>query len=342
MKTNFIDREGVNAVGTQVTRLGWIFREQPIMDVGIDAIIEQALKFTPTGQFIGAQIKSGCSHFKGQGNDLVLYISEVHKNYWCSMNIPIILIGYLPEENQIFWKEISTNTIKKTPTKWKIELKKNQALDESSIPQLTRIIEAFRTNKTDIIEHYDAVQETDGNKEYLDVQILTQKTGLLKTSVNAVDKMALHMRDFANFLDQKNILLNDFIKTGQNENHPLVKSVLNSIGNKMAIVSRNLKSEIQIFAATFGTGVAAHDQLYRLLYELDRNTDNYTKTREDLLDLIESIITSIENVTSLRNTIGSMRDVNSKIKSGKKELLSTLEIIISEYQSAQEFCAGLT
>lgn len=53
---------GVTAVGHIVFKeLKWIFREQPICDMGIDAQIE-LVDERPTGKLIGVQIKAGPSH----------------------------------------------------------------------------------------------------------------------------------------------------------------------------------------------------------------------------------------------------------------------------------------
>lgn len=56
----------IGVAGTQLLfkRLGWIFREQPIEDYGIDAHVEVVENNTPTGTLIALQIKSGKSWFK--------------------------------------------------------------------------------------------------------------------------------------------------------------------------------------------------------------------------------------------------------------------------------------
>lgn len=57
-------RVGVYHIGELVNKqLGWIFREQPTDDYGIDAIIETAGDDRPTGQMIGVQIKTGKRYF---------------------------------------------------------------------------------------------------------------------------------------------------------------------------------------------------------------------------------------------------------------------------------------
>ena len=54
------ERIGINEVEKVIIKnIGWIFREQPIADVGIDAIIEQVENGEPTGKFIALQIKTG-------------------------------------------------------------------------------------------------------------------------------------------------------------------------------------------------------------------------------------------------------------------------------------------
>ncbi len=75
---------GVHAVGYIVAKeLGWIFREQPIVDVGVDAIIEQCEDGNPTGRFIAVQIKSGAGNFyiSKNKNRITYDASHIHYNY---------------------------------------------------------------------------------------------------------------------------------------------------------------------------------------------------------------------------------------------------------------------
>ncbi len=59
MRYNKTERLGVIETDRIVTKeIDWIFREQPIVDVGLDAIIEQSEDGNPTGKFLAVQIKS--------------------------------------------------------------------------------------------------------------------------------------------------------------------------------------------------------------------------------------------------------------------------------------------
>jgi len=58
------ERIGVSEVQSVIVgELGWLFREQPISDFGIDAHVETVGDGNPTGKLIAIQIKSGPSHF---------------------------------------------------------------------------------------------------------------------------------------------------------------------------------------------------------------------------------------------------------------------------------------
>jgi hypothetical protein len=64
-KTALTDREGVAIFQRIVSRdLGWIFREQTVVDQGVDGQVEVAIEGHGTGRLIAVQIKSGSSYFK--------------------------------------------------------------------------------------------------------------------------------------------------------------------------------------------------------------------------------------------------------------------------------------
>src|SRR5580704_14435654 len=96
------ERVGVNAVERIVINdLGWIFREQPILDFGIDAQAE-LVEDGPTGKLIGLQIKSGLGNFSETSDGLVYYGDLDHLDYWLSHSLPVILVAHLPESDETF------------------------------------------------------------------------------------------------------------------------------------------------------------------------------------------------------------------------------------------------
>ncbi|HHC6532808.1 TPA: DUF4365 domain-containing protein, partial [Vibrio parahaemolyticus] len=139
---NPTERIGINAVESVVVRnLGWIFRDQPVCDQGIDAHIEIVDDGNPTGKLLGVQVKSGSSHFKETTQGYVYYGSLVHLEYWLSYSLPVILVGYLPEEDKVIWAPITKSSIEYTPKNWKITIPKNCVLTGMSGDSLKSLVQ---------------------------------------------------------------------------------------------------------------------------------------------------------------------------------------------------------
>ena len=69
------EREGVAAVQQCLTQMGWIFRENPHTDYGIDGDVEQVMNDEPTNSHIALQIKSGPSYLKeNREGNITFYI----------------------------------------------------------------------------------------------------------------------------------------------------------------------------------------------------------------------------------------------------------------------------
>ncbi len=105
--TNRTERLGVNAVAETIVRLGLIWRETPMADVGIDGQIEYVDKDGyVTGRMIAVQIKSGTSFFNEKGDSWIFYPEKKHRFYWERFPLPVIIILHNPETNQSYWQDI--------------------------------------------------------------------------------------------------------------------------------------------------------------------------------------------------------------------------------------------
>ena len=102
--TNSQERFGVNAVAEAIARLGQIWRETSIADVGIDGQIEfVSSEGFATGKMVAVQIKSGPSFFKESGRDWVFYPEEKHRFYWERYPLPVLIIIHNPDTNLSYW-----------------------------------------------------------------------------------------------------------------------------------------------------------------------------------------------------------------------------------------------
>jgi len=111
----------------------WIFREQPIVDMGIDAHIELVnCDGDPTGQLIALQIKTGESYFHEKEDSYTFYLNETHYNYWSNHSLPVILIAHLPKKDITLWQYVEKKTVAQTPKGWKIKIPKQNTLANST------------------------------------------------------------------------------------------------------------------------------------------------------------------------------------------------------------------
>jgi hypothetical protein len=86
------ERAGVLAVATELNRLGLIWRETPMADVGVDGQIEfvdDAGRLT--GRLVAAQIKSGDSYFRDGGDEWRFSPQDRHRFYWERFPLPVLL-----------------------------------------------------------------------------------------------------------------------------------------------------------------------------------------------------------------------------------------------------------
>jgi uncharacterized protein DUF4365 len=131
-------RLGINAVEKVVTReLCWIWREQSVADFGIDAHIEAVgCDGKPTGNLFGVQVKSGPSYFRGAGSTIPFYVDEDHLKYWNQHTLPVLLILYNPETENMIWQWANTSTARPTDRSWCINIPKEQIFAEASKAEL--------------------------------------------------------------------------------------------------------------------------------------------------------------------------------------------------------------
>lgn len=131
---NAIERVGIYQCGTRAEEWGWLFREQPVNDIGIDAHIEYVVNGEPC-QLLALQIKSGPSWFLRVSNGCVVFydISPRQYLYWTRNALPCVLVLYNPETKECIWQELSADTIKKVGKGYRVDVPLSQAfLDESS------------------------------------------------------------------------------------------------------------------------------------------------------------------------------------------------------------------
>lgn len=140
MKADSNSRTGrIGVVGTTLLfeRLGWIFREQPIEDYGIDAHVEVVESNTATGKLIALQIKSGKSWFKQKTPDgFVFYVNTEHLEYWQEHSLPVMVVLYDDEEEIAYWQAVNSSNVQKTNKAWKLIIPFEQQINILSLKKI--------------------------------------------------------------------------------------------------------------------------------------------------------------------------------------------------------------
>lgn len=113
---NSIERQGIGHCQKVASMNKWMFREQPIDDIGIDAHLEIVDETGKIKQLLALQIKSGTSWFKERKEDNFIFrrINERQYNYWTTNSLPCIIVLYNPENDICIWQVLTQDTIKRT------------------------------------------------------------------------------------------------------------------------------------------------------------------------------------------------------------------------------------
>jgi len=138
--TDQTNRLGVHAVGLALERIGWIFREQPTSDYGIDGLAEmRSSDGSGLGKLIALQIKTGASYFRKRGDDYVYYGDAKHLDYWTNHSLPVLLVIHDPDTGLTLWQWVARHLAEETGDgRWTMAIPASQTLDEKTAHLIAR------------------------------------------------------------------------------------------------------------------------------------------------------------------------------------------------------------
>lgn len=126
--SELMSRRGVSVAQLAVNRIGWFFREQPISDQGVDAIVEDVTvdlrdREEGTGRLLALQIKGGTSWFDERSEAGWWFrFSASHARRWLNLAIPVVVVLVDPDSEECYWQEISSATIVPAGETFKVDL----------------------------------------------------------------------------------------------------------------------------------------------------------------------------------------------------------------------------
>ncbi|HEX8334565.1 MAG TPA: DUF4365 domain-containing protein, partial [Segetibacter sp.] len=143
------ERKAIYETAKFFTECGWIFREQSIIDLGIDAYVETPIDANGQVKIFALQIKGGESNFHKKKNSIAFYFSERHYLYWnaISDNHPLFIILQDPVIDRIYWQYYNPYSISKTPKNWKLDVPYHNVLNASSKDKISEILYGYKRFK---------------------------------------------------------------------------------------------------------------------------------------------------------------------------------------------------
>ena len=139
---------GVSAAALVFETWGWLFREQPVEDYGIDAHVEPFDgPEQPARQLLALQIKTGASFFREETKDGWWFReTRRHWHYWLGHVLPVAVILYNPETGTLFWQHAEASLVQLTGEEGKLLIPRSHVLDSSGAGRdsLRQIVRDFR------------------------------------------------------------------------------------------------------------------------------------------------------------------------------------------------------
>ncbi|MFD0975279.1 DUF4365 domain-containing protein [Salinimicrobium gaetbulicola] len=336
MRYNSKERLGINATESIFLKeFNWIFREQPIVDVGIDALVEQVNNGSPQGKFLALQIKSGEGNFRITADKLIYYLSNVHYNYWTNFDLPVILVGHIPEEDKTYWEELSIKKIKKTNKSWKLEISKRNLLNQKAKPFLQNLL----TSKTKDSHSLKIFQGENIDNET--IFELDSKLDCIGDANESTERTVELLYDLTAKIVSSHERIVEHTNKGDTINSPQVNNTLKKLSKDINISARRLENEILIYSGTIAEGIYAYEQAIIIHFFITKNPINLQEHLESLQFLPTAIDGAISGIQFMRSSFDNIPGNHADLKVARKNMIKVIDLIINEYEVSKNLIESL-
>ena len=311
----------------------WIFREQTVADVGIDALVEETVNGNPTGTFIALQIKSGKGNVTEKERSFTYYISNTHYYYWINLELPIILTVYIKRnKKQVYWVELKPTNIQKTKVKWKVEIPKTQVLSKESFNEFEKI--ALK-NKRKIKRKSNTENQENLVVKFIAIEPMSASLNMMLNIVSSlgkqIDKLSIQTQEATTIADET------------------LKFRLFKIESELQYVLSNYATrtltEMNIYSQLFSEFLIGWRAKYSLLRPLGTQDiiDMEREETELLLKVHDAFSEAIKGVTSMKSGMKGLENVKLlNDQSNLKLAMLANDQIIHELELSQTMIKQIT
>lgn len=329
MRFNPTERIGVNAVERIVIEeLQWIFREQPLVDVGIDALIEVVDNGLPSCKFIASQIKSGKGNFYEKDKSWTYYASDIHYNYWTNSNVHVILIAYIPEERSAYWIHVESRNFIKNKRQWKIDIPKKQKLSAKSQNRLLALVGDYITVIEEENWSIERIQE-------LNEQVKNIHESALLINELTEHFVSLHLEN--NIANEKyQALIDRGVTLESHQNKIVTKELTNAYRSVVPKIENCIHNFSKLFAIGFG---AFQDIISGCLqFNLDPILDGILLEIEPFPAAAKE---AVEQVEQVKQTLDKFGNYDKDLKQSTIALSEVLSLVIREFKVADNLTENI-
>lgn len=325
-----LERAGIHKLSYFIEfELGWICREQPLVDVGIDVLIESSKNGNPEGKFIACQVKSGEGNFYVNKGGFTYYISNVHYYYWTNLEIPILLIFFEPKLEKLYWIEIKKKNIDKTNKGWKITIPKSNLIELVPFREEVEAIIQINARNKELIP--GILDET--------IDDILEDAEYTRLANESMLNMTRHLESYTNDTNKITDKVLPLTKKGLSIHNKKVRPLLNKVASTLNIFSSRMEPEIDIFSESFVKAVIAYRKIYFIQF-----MNLKTQLEEDVLSIknLEFLIPKFNYVIStmqiLYDSIVAFDNYNAEVKKAKTKALAAIEKLIIEVGDSVTLC----
>jgi hypothetical protein len=122
------------------TKFGWLTRDQPKHDHGIDSMVEIYENKKATARLFALQVKTGKSYLKPKGENFLFYGEKRHYEYYERYPVPVFIIFHDEVESKTRWVQFDVDKIQLTKSGWVIEVAGHNYLNEASKDTFEKLI----------------------------------------------------------------------------------------------------------------------------------------------------------------------------------------------------------
>lgn len=135
------ERLGIAEVQLAISKLGFVFREQPTDDYGIDAHAETTQGGQVLGHLLAMQVKSGESYFREEATDGWWFRPKAkHVKYWLNHSLPVLVVLVDPDTERCYWEHVHESKLTSVgDDSWKMLIPRRQTLSTTFASQLRSI-----------------------------------------------------------------------------------------------------------------------------------------------------------------------------------------------------------